>query len=513
MNYAVEMNGISKRFGDVQALEDVHLDVLVGEIHAILGENGAGKSTLMNVLAGIYTPDAGSVKLYGEHQMIKTPRQAIGLGIGMIHQHFKLVSALTAAENIVAGFEKGWLFKRKGVEAKIAELSGRYGLDIDPAKRIADMSVAEKQRVEILKVLYRGAKILILDEPTAVLTPQETEHLFAILRTMKAEGHSMIIITHKLSEVRAISDRVTIMRKGQYIQTEFTREKDEQALTNAMVGREVDLSLACVPGATSETLMSVQEMTVLDDSGTKRLKSVSFDLKKGEILGVAGVAGSGQRELCEAIAGLLPIVHGDVVYEGESLLGLSPRAIINKGISLSFVPEDRLGMGLVSTMDITNNVLLKEYHRQKGFFITRKNSRKMASYLVDKLNIDTPSISHPVRLLSGGNIQKVLLGREIENNPHLIITAYPSRGLDIGSSHLVYDLLNEQKGKGVGILFIGEDLDVLMGIADRMLVMCEGKVTGILDRADFDKQKIGYLMSGGQGQGRSQEQGGGGQNA
>ncbi len=503
MKYAVEMNDISKRFGDVQALEDVHLDVLVGEIHAILGENGAGKSTLMNVLAGIYTPDAGSVKIYEQQAVLRTPKQAIAKGIGMIHQHFKLVNALTAAENIVAGFDSGVWFNAQKVEAKIEALSKQYGLDIAPSKRIRDMSVAEKQRVEILKVLYRGAKILILDEPTAVLTPQETEHLFAILRTMKREGHSMIIITHKLSEVRAISDRVTIMRKGQYIQTEITSEQDEQTLTNAMVGREVDLSLSCVPATGTELLLKVDALTVLDDLGTKRLKSVSFDLLKGEILGVAGVAGSGQRELCEAIAGLLPIVQGDVVYEGESLLGLSPRAIINKGISLSFVPEDRLGMGLVSTMDITNNVLLKEYHRQKGFFITRKNSRVLAEYLVDKLNIDTPSISHPVRLLSGGNIQKVLLGREIENNPHLIITAYPSRGLDIGSSHLVYDLLNAQKEKGIGILFIGEDLDVLMGLADRILVMCEGKVTGVLTRDAFDKQKIGYLMSGGNAHGGS----------
>lgn len=501
MKYAVEMKSISKRFGDVKALEDVQLDVLVGEIHAILGENGAGKSTLMNVLAGIYTPDAGQVKLYGKPLVLKTPRQAIAHGIGMIHQHFKLVNALTAAENIVAGYEGGIWYHRAKVEAKISNLSKQYGLDIDPSKRVSDMSVAEKQRVEILKVLYRGAKVLILDEPTAVLTPQETDHLFTILRRMKAEGHSMIIITHKLSEVRAISDRVTIMRKGQYIQTEETATKDEQALTNAMVGREVDLSLTCVASKSNEVLLSVTGMTVLDESGTKRLKDLSFDLKRGEILGVAGVAGSGQRELCEAVAGLLPIVHGDVVYEGESLLGLSPRAIINKGISLSFVPEDRLGMGLISTMDITNNVLLKEYHRQKGFFITRRNSRKMATYLVEKLNIDTPSISHPVRLLSGGNIQKVLLGREIENNPHLIITAYPSRGLDIGSSHLVYDLLNEQKAKGVGILFIGEDLDVLMGIADRLLIMCEGRITGILDRKDFNKNNIGFLMSGGRMQG------------
>lgn len=497
MEYAIKMKGISKVFGEVKALEDVQLDVLVGEIHAILGENGAGKSTLMNVLAGIYTPDAGTIELYGKKQVIKTPRQSIALGIGMIHQHFKLVNAMTAAENIVAGYEKGVIFNKKLIEAKILSLSRKYGLDIEPSKRISDMSVAEKQRVEILKVLYRGAKVLILDEPTAVLTPQETEHLFEILRTMRADGHSMIIITHKLSEVRAISDRVTIMRKGAYIETVITAQHSEQELTNAMVGREVDLSLVCVPTEGDDLLLSLENLTVLDEQGSKRLNDIGLSLRKGEILGVAGVAGSGQRELCEAIAGLLPIIEGDVVYEGRSLLGLSPREIINRGISLSFVPEDRLGMGLVSTMDITNNVLLKDYHRQKGFFITRKNSRKLATYLVDKLNIDTPSISHPVRLLSGGNIQKVLLGREIENNPHLIITAYPSRGLDIGSSHLVYDLLNAQKEKGVGILFVGEDLDVLMGISDRIAVMCEGRITGILTRDAFDKQHIGYLMSGG----------------
>lgn len=497
MTYAVEMTQISKRFGEVQALEDVHLDVLVGEIHAILGENGAGKSTLMNVLAGIYTPDAGNIKLYDQIVNLKTPRMAISHGIGMIHQHFKLVNALTAAENIVAGFETGIVRNSKQVETKIKELSHKYGLDINPSKRIYDMSVAEKQRVEILKVLYRGAKVLILDEPTAVLTPQETNHLFEILRAMKNEGHSMIIITHKMGEVRAISDRVTIMRKGQYISTEITAEKDEVALTNAMVGRQVDLALHCSPATSSEVLLKVNELTVIGLEGTKRLASVSFELKKGEILGVAGVAGSGQRELCEAIAGLVSIKQGDVIYEGASIVGLTPREIINKGISLSFVPEDRLGMGLVSTMDITNNVLLKDYYKQKGFFVSRKNSRELARYLVEKLNIDTPGITHPVRLLSGGNIQKVLLGREIENNPHLIITAYPSRGLDIGSSHLVYDLLNSQKEKGVGILFVGEDLDVLMGISNRIVVMCEGRITGILDRENFDKELIGQYMSGG----------------
>lgn len=497
MTYAVEMNNISKRFGDVQALEDVHLDVLVGEIHAILGENGAGKSTLMNVLAGIYTPDAGNIKLYDQIVHLKTPRIAISHGIGMIHQHFKLVNALTAAENIVAGFETGVVRHSKQVENKIKDLSHKYGLDINPSKRIYDMSVAEKQRVEILKVLYRGAKVLILDEPTAVLTPQETNHLFEILKTMKNEGHSMIIITHKMGEVRAISDRVTIMRKGRYISTEITNEKDEIALTNAMVGRQVDLALHCSPPNSDETLLEINDLTVMGLEGAKRLSNVTFDLKKGEILGVAGVAGSGQRELCEAIAGLVDIKHGNIIYEGDSIVGMTPREIINRGISLSFVPEDRLGMGLVSTMDITNNVLLKDYYKQKGFFISRKNSRELATFLVDKLNIDTPGITHPVRLLSGGNIQKVLLGREIENNPHLIITAYPSRGLDIGSSHLVYDLLNSQKEKGVGILFVGEDLDVLMGISNRILVMCEGKVTGILERENFDKELIGQYMSGG----------------
>ncbi|MCK8059952.1 MULTISPECIES: ABC transporter ATP-binding protein [unclassified Fusibacter] len=498
MDKAIEMIGISKCFGEVQALKDVRLDVFVGEIHSILGENGAGKSTLMNVLAGIYQPDEGTVKVYGEHVQVRTPRMAIDLGIGMIHQHFKLVNALTAAENIIAGNEKKNWINKKEVEKQISELSVRFGLKIDPSKPVYRMSVAEKQRVEILKVLYRGAKTLILDEPTAVLTPQETDHLFEVLTAMKNSGHSVIIITHKLGEVMSISDRVTIMRKGEYIETKITLESSERDLTNAMVGREVDLSLSCPTTDYDEILLSLKGLSVDDSSGSKRLKDVSFDLRKGEILGIAGVAGSGQKELCEAIAGLLPIKKGEVIYEGEDIVALNPREIISRGISLSFVPEDRLGMGLVSTMDITNNILLKEYHKQKSFFITRKNSKKMANYLVEKLNIDTPGVTHPVRLLSGGNIQKVLLGREIENNPHLIITAYPSRGLDIGSSHLVYDLLNEQKEKGVGIIFVGEDLDVLMGLSDRLIVLSSGRVTGVLNhKSEFDKETIGFMMSGG----------------
>lgn len=497
MNLAVEMKGISKRFGQVQALKDVQLDVLVGEVHAILGENGAGKSTLMNMLSGIYHPDAGHIHLYGEPVEIKSPRVAIAHGIGMIHQHFKLVNALTAAENIIAGNQQAAVMNKKTINARILELSKRHGLLIDPKKVIREMSVAEKQRVEILKVLYRGAKVLILDEPTAVLTPQETDQLFDILRSMKDHGHSIIIITHKLSEVMEISDRVTIMRKGEYITTKETSDSSESSLTNAMVGRSVSLSIACPKVDSKGRLLEVKDLTVRGDDGHIRLKNVAFDLHQGEILGVAGVAGSGQKELCEAIAGLAAIQEGQIFYKKEDLVGLSPRTIIDKGISMSFIPEDRLGMGLVSTMDITNNVLLKEYHKQKGIMVTRKNSRKMAEYLVDKLNIDTPGVSHPVRLLSGGNIQKVLLGREIENNPQLIITAYPSRGLDIGSAHLVYDLLNEQKQKDVGILFIGEDLDVLMSLSDRLLILCNGQVTGIVNkREDFDKEAIGLMMSG-----------------
>lgn len=496
-NQTVNMKNISKSFGSIRALDNVNLELEMGEVHSLLGENGAGKSTLMNVLAGIYVPDEGELIIKGRKVFLKNPKDSINLGIGMIHQHFKLVDVLTAKENITAGFEKGFFINGNKLSRKIKEISLKYGLEVDPDKKIYDMSVAEKQRVEILKVLYRGADILILDEPTAVLTPQETVQLFNIIKNMTKQGCTVVIITHKLNEVMEVSDRVTVLRRGMTIKTLNTKDTNINELTELMVGRAVDLSIERVPVGSRKKVMEINDLTILNSDRTNAIENISFDLLGGEILGVAGIAGSGQKELCEALAGLQNIQHGDIIFEGGSILGKSPSEIIKMGISLSFVPEDRLGMGLVASMDIVDNILLKEYQKNKGFILNKNTSKTKARDIVDKLNILTPSTEkHPVRMLSGGNIQKVLLGREIESNPHVIITAYPSRGLDIGSSLLVYDLLNQQKMKDVAILFVGEDLDVLLELCDRIMVLSGGRITGIVDARNSNKEEIGLLMSG-----------------
>ncbi len=492
----IEISSITKTFGKVIANKNVSLKFTSGEIHSILGENGAGKSTLMNMLSGIYTPDSGSIFVKGKKIKFNLPKDSINMGIGMIHQHFKLVDILTAKENIIAGQRGNFFVNGKKLSKEIKEISEKYGLDISPDKKVYDMSVAEKQRLEILKVLYRGADILILDEPTAVLTPQETEGLFNIIRKMKAAGCSVIIITHKLNEVMEISDKITVLRKGEVVDTVNKKDVNTKELADMMVGRSIDLSIDRVETDKRENILELSEVKAVRNDNTRALDKISFRIHSGEILGVAGVAGSGQKELCEAIAGLYPITCGEIVYKGMSIVGRNPREIIKMGISMSFVPEDRLGMGLIASMDIVDNILLKEYQDQKGVFISRKPASVKANRIVEKLNIDTPDINHTVRKLSGGNIQKVLLGREIETNPSLIITAYPARGLDIGAAYTVYDLLNEQKQKGVGILFIGEDLDVLMELCDRIVVMCEGKITGIVDAKTVTKEDLGFMMAG-----------------
>ncbi len=486
--YAIELKGLSKRFGTVKANHNIHLKVKRGEILALLGENGSGKTTLMNMLSGIYKPDSGQIFLHGREVNIRSPREAIQLGVGMIHQHFKLVDVLTARENILLG-EGGR--KRRDLKA----LCARFGLNVSLDKKIYDMSVGEKQTVEILKVLARGADILILDEPTAVLTPQETEKLFDILRKMREDQKAVVIITHKLNEVMAISDRVTILRRGESIDTVETARTHVQHLTELMVGRPVDLKISRAEVEPGEVLLDVKEVTVKGTEGLERLKNVSFALREGEILGVAGVAGSGQKELCEAIAGLQSIDAGSITLQGQKIDGLTPRDIIQKGISMSFIPEDRLGMGLVGGMNLTDNMLLKTYRDQKGFLLSRKPARALAKRLIERLQISTPGVHIPVKKLSGGNVQKVLLGREIDSNPKVLITAYPVRGLDINSSHTIYDLLTEQKKRGVGILFIGEDLDVLLELCDRIMVMCGGRVTATVPAVFATKELLGMKMT------------------
>jgi len=496
---AIEMRQISKSFGSAKANKNIDLIVENGEIHALLGENGAGKSTLMNMLSGIYRPDSGSIFVNGEEVHFQSPKESIAKGIGMIHQHFKLVDVLTAADNITLGGGTGLLMSRKKIENKITELSDRYGLDVNPRKKVYEMSVGEKQTLEIMKVIYRGARILIMDEPTAVLTPQEIDKLFAIVRNMKNEGCAVVIITHKLGEVMEISDRITVLRRGESVGTLVTRDTDIPTLIEMMVGRRVDLSIHRDPvdltGA--EPLLRVDGVTVINHDKKHALDGVSFDLFSGEILGVAGVAGSGQKELCETIAGLQSAEKGRIYFEGENILGKSPREIIKLGIRMGFIPEDRLGMGLVGTMDIVHNIILKEYQNQKGIVLRRGPSAEKAKKIVDRLDILTPSIYTPVAKLSGGNIQKVLLGREIDSNPKVLITAYPVRGLDIGASYKIYDLLAEQKAAGVGVIFIGEDLDVLIELCDRILVLSGGIITGILNAEHASKAEIGYMMAGG----------------
>lgn len=492
---AIELNGITKVFGTLVANDNINLNIKYGEILALLGENGSGKTTLMNMLSGIYYPDGGTITVAGKEATISSPNDAIDYGIGMIHQHFKLVNVFSAMDNIVLG-TKGKYEKPRVLKEKILNISNKFGLEIDPEKKIYNMSVSEKQTVEIMKVLYRGAEILILDEPTAVLTPQETEKLFIILRKMKEQGSAIIIITHKLNEVLEISDRVAILRKGKLIEIVKTSTTNENELTELMVGRPVSLKIDRPQVKEKKTILNVVDLSVENDDKTLALKNVNFKLKRGEILGVAGIAGSGQKELCESIAGLMEIKSGAVLCNKENIIGKSPDEIIKLGISMSFVPEDRLGMGLVGSMGMVENVMLKSYKNNNGFFIDKTPARKLSEQLVEKLDIVTQSVDMPVRMMSGGNVQKVLLGREIESNPNVLITAYPVRGLDINSSYVIYDLLNEQKKKGVAILFIGEDLDVLLELSDRIMVLCHGEVMGIVDAAKTTKEEIGLMMTG-----------------
>lgn len=492
----IAMEGITKTFGRVIANNNVNLQVKFGEIHALLGENGAGKSTLVNMLSGIYSPDSGSIFIRGKEVKISSPRAAKEAGIGMIHQHFKLVEVLTAKENIIMGQKSSFFLNQKKLSQKIKELSDKYGLEVDPDKKVYELSVGEKQNLEILKVLYRGADILILDEPTAVLTPQETANLFKIMRNLKEKGCAVIFITHKMNEVMEVADRITVLRRGETVRTVDKEGISPQEMAELMVGHPVDLSIKREIGARDDVCLEVKNLHAKNEEGISVLKNISFTIAHGEILGVAGVAGSGQKELCEVIAGLYPVESGEINYKGESLLNMSPREIITKGISMSFVPEDRLGMGLVASMDMVDNLILKEYQNQKGIFIDRGPIADKALEIIDKLEISTPGIHTPIRQLSGGNIQKVLLGRELASEPNLLITAYPVRGLDINVSYRIYDLLNEEKKKGVAILYVGEDLDVLRELCDRIMVLCDGEITGIIDADKVSKDQLGLLMAG-----------------
>ena len=420
---AVELRDVTKTFGKVVANDHVSLDIRKGEILSLLGENGSGKTTLMNMLAGIYFPDSGQILVDGKEVSIRSPKDSFALHIGMIHQHFKLVDVFSAAENIVLGLKDKGKFDRKAISQQIRDISSKYGFDLDPDKKIYDMAVSEKQTVEIIKVLYRGADILILDEPTAVLTPQETEKLFSVLRNMRADGKSIVIITHKLNEVMAISDRVSVLRKGQFIATVNTSQTSPQQLTDMMVGHTVSLNISRPEPKDVEKRLVIEGLTAYDELGVKRLDDVSFTINAGEVLGIAGVAGSGQRELLESIAGLYPVASGHVTFyppdggKEKELVGLDPMKIRKSGISMSFVPEDRLGMGLVGSMGMTGNMMLRSWRKGKGLFLNRKDPEALANRIWEELGVVTPSTSFPVRRMSGGNVQKVLVGREIAQSP------------------------------------------------------------------------------------------------
>ncbi len=498
---ALELKGITKRFGTIVANHNVSLSAYQGEILSLLGENGSGKTTLMNMLSGIYYPDEGQIFINGEETVISSPRDAYECKIGMIHQHFKLVDVFTAAENIVLGLkEKGGYNIKKATE-KVSKIAEKYGFDIDPNKKIHEMSVSEKQTVEIIKVLYRGADILILDEPTAVLTPQEATKLFSVLRNMKADGKTIIIITHKLHEVLALSDRVSVLRKGEYIGTVITSETNESELTEMMVGKKITLNINRTEPKEPKDRIVVKNLNCVNREGVKVLDEVSFTARSGEILGIAGIAGSGQRELLEAIAGLQHIEQGEILYNVpnsdtvENLRDKTPLQIRSLGVRLSFVPEDRLGMGLVGNMDIVDNMLLRSYKKGKSLFLQRKEPQNLADEIIEQLEVVTPSANTPVRRLSGGNVQKVLVGREIAAAPTVLMAAYPVRGLDINSSYMIYNLLNQQKERGVAVIFVGEDLDVLIELCDRILVIGSGKIMGTLDGRTAKKEEIGYLMT------------------
>lgn len=497
----VEMIDITKKFGSVTANDHVSLSIYRGEILSLLGENGSGKTTLMNMLSGIYFPDGGHIRVNGELVTISSPKDALDLRIGMIHQHFKLVNVLTAAENIILGLNESRRLDLKSVRQRVKQICDRYGFVVEPDKKVYEMSVSEKQTLEIVKVLYRGADILILDEPTAVLTPQETRRLFDVMRNMKNDGKAIVIITHKLHEVMEISDRVAVLRKGCFIGDVPTQRTSPQELTEMMVGHAVKLNIERTQPENVRKCLEVEHVSVVDADGVRKLNDVSFTANGGEILGIAGVSGSGQKELLEVIAGLqdaLPggsVIYTDMNGKTSSLIGKTPMEIKKLGVQLAFVPEDRLGMGLVGNLDIADNMLIRTYTEGAGMFVNMKKPRKLAEEIVKEFDVVTPDLQTPVRKLSGGNVQKVLVGREIAGSPSLLMSAYAVRGLDINTSYTIYNLMNEQKRRGAAVIYVGEDLDVLLELCDRIMVLCAGSVSGIVDGRAATKEEVGLMMT------------------
>ncbi|MFQ6014544.1 MAG: ABC transporter ATP-binding protein [Anaerolineae bacterium] len=495
---AVSMRGIVKRFPGVVANDHVDFEACRGEIHALLGENGAGKTTLMNILYGIYSSDEGEIYVRGRKATIRSPRDAIRLGIGMVHQHFMLVYPHTVAENIVLGLASAqFLFPVREVKERIVGLSERYGLRVDPEARIWQLSAGEQQRVEIIKALYRGADVLILDEPTTMLTPGEVEDLFTILRRMAEEGKTVVFITHKLDEVMAASDRVTVLRRGKVVATVDTSSTNERELARMMVGREVLFRLEKKPMEKGETVLAVEDVQALNDKGLVALKGVSFTLHAGEILGIAGVAGNGQRELVEVITGLRRAMKGKVMLLGEEVTNCPAGQLIEKG--LAHIPEERIRMGLVPNMSVAENLILKKYRYppcSQGSFLDFAFVGQQAEKLISEYDIVVPGQDTPAKLLSGGNIQKLILAREMSGNPRFIVAAHPTYGLDVGATEYIRQLLLQQRERGAAILLVSEDLEEVLSLSDRIAVMFEGNVVGIRDAVKADVEEIGLMMAG-----------------
>jgi ABC-type uncharacterized transport system ATPase subunit len=498
---AISAVGVTKKFPGVIANDDVSFEALPGEVHALLGENGAGKTTLCNVLIGLYRPDSGELFVRGTQVRLHSPRDAHAAGIFMVHQHLRLVESMTVAENIVLGWsaESRLWFSHRSVEHDVAEAAERFEMRVDPKARIWQLSLGERQRVEILKALYRGANVLILDEPTTVLTPQETEQLFSSVQEMTKAGSTVIIITHKLPEALAVSDRITILRKGRSIATVDASDTDANRLADLMVGREVSLEATPRQAADLDrtTVLEVQGVCATGDLGTQALKNVSLDLRAGEILGVAGVSGNGQRELAEVVTGLRPISSGTITVGGSHLSSGDPRSAIDLGIA--YVPEDRMGTGIAPNLSISENLMLKSYRGHelsRGPLISKRKANKRAAELIERFDVRAPGSRTLLRQLSGGNIQKVLLARELSSNPRILVAASPTRGLDVGATAYVRKVLADEARGGVGILMISEDLDEILELSDRIAVFYEGKVVGVVDAAGADRTQLGLMMTG-----------------
>jgi ABC-type uncharacterized transport system ATPase subunit len=493
-----EMRGIIKRFPGVLANNQVNFDVKAGEIHALLGENGAGKSTLMKILYGMYQPEEGQILLDGTAMTFRSPSDALASGIGMIHQHFMLVQTLTVTENVALGIRGGKLrVDLQGVRDRVIELSRAYGLKVNPDAYIWQLSVGEQQRVEIIKALYHGGALLILDEPTAVLTPQEVKELFVTLKQMREQGHALIFISHKLHEVQELCDRVTVMRDGQVIDTVPNEGLDRRKLARMMVGRDVQFTPSHLHVKLGEVLLSISKLNVRNDQGLTALRDVSLDIHGGEIVGIAGVSGNGQRELAETIAGLRSAVSGEIVLASKSISHAPIAARLRAG--LAFIPEERNKHGIIGAFSVAENAILQNHGAApfaRGPMLSFGSINKHAKQLIERFNIKTPSHQTATKNLSGGNIQKLILARELSREPSVLIAAQPTRGVDISATEYIHNVLMEQRSEGVAILLISEDLDEILALSDRVAVLYEGQIVGIVNRADFDVETFGMMMAG-----------------